>query len=237
MEKRFSSGLALLFVYTHSKTIDNIGEANSAGGDTTGFRNSTCFSCDRSLSLQHVPDVIRGSVRYELAFGSGRKYMNRGWMGRVVGGWSVGSFWSFDNGFPVRVSAPNDSNSFGGGINMLPNATGQRAGLDSRSFVDKAPYFNGGAFSRPASFTFGNVRRTLPDVRNPGTNNWDMLLEKRFTLTERIGLDFCTEMFNAFNLANWAGPGTNLISPDFGRLFLRQVNTPRQIQFGARLSF
>jgi hypothetical protein len=25
-------------------------------------------------------------------------------------------------------------------------------------------------FSQPAAFTFGNVGRLLPDVRNPGTN-------------------------------------------------------------------
>lgn len=238
VEKRFSSGLAILFAYTHSKTIDNIGEALQAGGDITGFMNSNCFTCDRSLSLQHVPDVIRASVRYDIPFGFGRKYMNKGILGRVAGGWSVGSFWSWDNGFPVRVSAPNDSNSFGGGVNMRPNATGTSAKLaDSIVFADNSPYFNRDAFSRPGPFTFGNVSRTLPDVRNPGTNVVDMLIEKRFTITERIGLDFRTEMFNALNKANWAGPGTNLISADFGRIFLRQVNAPRQIQFGLRLSF
>ena len=34
-----------------------------------------------------------------------------------------------------------------------------------------------------------------------------------------------------------AGNGTNIAAADFGRIFLRQVNTPRQIQFGARVSF
>jgi hypothetical protein len=238
VEKRFSGGLAILFAYTHSKTIDNIGEALQAGGDITGFMNSNCFTCDRSLSLQHVPDVLRTSVRYELPFGYGRKFMNKGFLGRVVGGWSLGSFWSWDNGFPTRVTAPNDSNSFGGGTNMRPNATGLPASqTPTVVYQDNAPYFNRDAFSRPAAFTFGNVSRTLPDVRNPGTNVCDALIEKRFTITDRIGLDFRAEMFNVFNHANWAGPGTNLISADFGRIFLRQVNAPRQIQFGARLSF
>lgn len=238
VERRFSGGLALLFAYTHNKTIDNIGESLQAGGDISGFMNSNCFVCDRSLSLQHVPDVLRTSVRYELPFGSGRKYMNRGFLSRVVGGWSLGTFWSWDNGFPTRVAAPNDSSSFGGGVNMRPNATGLPASqTPSILFQDNAPYFNRDAFSRPAPFTFGNVSRTLPDVRNPGTNVIDAIIEKRFTVTDCIGLDIRAEMFNVFNLANWAGPGTNLISADFGRILLRQVNAPRQIQFGARLSF
>lgn len=237
-ERRFADGLALLFAYTHSKTIDNVGESLQAGGDISGFMNSNCYDCDRSLSLQHIPDVVRFSLRYDLPFGTGRRFMNKGFAGRVIGGWSMGVFWSWDNGLPVRVAAPNDSNSFGGGVNMRPNATGQSARLNTdRVFQDGAPYFNAAAFSRPAAFTFGNVSRTLPDVRNPGTNNWDLLVEKRFVVTERVGLDIRMEMFNGFNLVNFAGPGTNLVSADFGRIFLRQVNTPRQIQFGARLQF
>ena len=77
----------------------------------------------------------------------------------------------------------------------------------------------------------------MPDVRIPGTWGWDALIEKRFAITERIGLDFRTEMFNATNSVIFAGPQTNVTSADFGRIRLSQVNLPRQIQFGMRLSF
>jgi hypothetical protein len=150
----------------------------------------------------------------------------------------VGAFWSWDNGFPIRVLAPNNSNSFGGGVNMRPNATGIPAKLDGGiQFRDGADYFNRAAFSQPAAFTFGNVSRNLPDVRNPGVNNWDLLLEKRFAFTEKAGLDIRAEFFNAANRVQFAGPGVNLVSADFGRIFLRQINTARQVQIGARLSF
>lgn len=238
VERRFAAGLALLFAYTHSKAIDNVGEIGQAAGDVSGFANNNCYACDRSLAFQHVPDVIRWSVRYDIPFGYGRKYFNSGWASKIIGGWSTAAFWSWDNGFPIRVLAPNDSNSFGGGTNMRPNATGVPARLDQGIvYQDGAPYFNAAAFSRPAPFTFGNVSRNLPDVRNPGVDNWDLLIEKHFAFTERIGLDFRTEFFNSFNRVQYAGPGTNFTSADFGRIFLRQVNTPRQIQFGARLSF
>lgn len=121
---------------------------------------------------------------------------------------------------------------------MRPNATGLKAQLpDQPVLADGVQFFNRGAFSQPAAFTYGNVSRVLPDVRSPGVNNWDLLLEKRFSFTERVGLDFRAEFFNAFNRVQFAGPGTNLQSADFGTLFLRQVNTARQVQFGARLSF
>lgn len=38
------------------------------------------------------------------------------------------------------------------------------------------------AFTIPAPFTFGNVGRTLPDVRSPAFTNFDMALGKQFKL-------------------------------------------------------
>ncbi|MCS7024466.1 MAG: carboxypeptidase-like regulatory domain-containing protein [Bryobacteraceae bacterium] len=237
LQRRFTNGLAFLLAYTRSKMIDNVGEVSLVGGDVTGFQNNNCYSCDRSLSFQDTPDVLRLSLRYDLPFGKGRRYWNRGWAANIFGGWSASSFWLFDTGLPVRVTSPNDSNSFGGGGVFRPNATGRRAGGVARNFTDGAPYFNADAFSRTPPFSFGNVSRNLPDVRQPGQNIWNLMIEKAFFLTEQLALDFRTEMFNAFNTVHFAGPATNIATQDFGRIFLRQLNPPRQIQFGARLRF
>ena len=48
VERRFAQGLALLFNWTHSKSIDNV-------GDTSAITNTYCFSCDRSLSYLDAP--------------------------------------------------------------------------------------------------------------------------------------------------------------------------------------
>ncbi len=238
VERRFSQGLALLFTYTHSKIIDNVGEILASGGPVNGFTDNNCFSCDRSVSQQNIPDVIRMSWQYELPFGLSRKYMNKGLLARAAGGWTVGSFLTFDNGLPVAVTSPNDSNSSGGGSANRPNATGQPAELPSGpQLIDGGQYFNAAAFVRAPAFTFGNVSRQLSGVRNPGTHNWDVLIVKRFAFTERTGLDFRTELFNAFNHVQYAGPVTDVTSTSFAKVFLQQVNTPRQIQMGLRLSF
>lgn len=234
IERRFDAGLALLFAYTKSKLIDNVGDFGGFLG-AGGFTSNNCFSCDRSLSFYDIPDVVRLSLRYELPFGVGKSRMNRGAMARIAGGWSTAVYFSWENGTPVQVTGPNDSNSFGGG--QRPNATGIPAKLDNKEIVDGGLYFNPLAFSRAPQFTFGNVSRNLPDVRVPGSKNWDLLIEKRIAFTERIGLDFRTELFNAFNNVVFSGPQTNVTSADFGRIRLLQANIPRQIQFGLRLSY
>jgi hypothetical protein len=159
-------------------------------------------------------------------------------LGQVVNGWGLGSFLSIESGTPLVVSSPNDSASFGGGSGMRPMATGQPASLGSVDLVDGVQYFNAGAFARTPQFQFGNVSRTLPDVRNPRSCNWDALVEKRFVMTERVNLDFRSEFFNLTNSTVFAGPSTSITAGDFGRISsLRQVNTPRQLQFALRLSF
>jgi hypothetical protein len=74
-------------------------------------------------------------------------------------------------------------------------------------------------------------------VRVPGIYNFDILIEKRISITERYALDFRTELFNAFNNVIFGGPQTTVTSADFGRIRLLQVNVPRQIQFGLRFSY
>lgn len=234
VERRFADGLALLFAWTHSKLIDNVGDFGGFLGPG-GFTNNNCFPCDRALSFYDIPDVVRLSLRYELPFGVGKPRLSRGALARIAGGWSAATFFTWDNGTPVQLTGPNDSNSFGGG--QRPDATGEKARLDSRKLQDGALWFNPAAFRRAPQFTFGTASRNLPDVRVPGNKNFDLLIEKRISFTERYALDFRTELFNAFNNVVFAGPQSNVTSADFGRIRLSQINPPRQIQFGLRFSY
>jgi hypothetical protein len=234
VEHRFSQGLALLFTYTHSKMMDNVGDYFV----TAQFQDNNCPSCDRSISQQDLPNVIRLSGQYELPFGHGKPMVNQGWMSQVVGGFTVGAFFTYDDGAPVAVSSPNFSNSFGGGTSMRPDVTGISTKVPGgRQIRNGGLYFNPAAFTPTPSFQFGNAPRYLADVRSPGTKNFDMLAAKKIAITERYGLDFRMEFFNAFNRVQVAGPNTSISSSSFGQIFLNQVNTPREIQAGLRLSF
>ena len=238
VERRFSQGLAVLFGFTYSKAIDNVGEMTSVAGTRNGPQDNYCLACDRSRSDQNVPYALRSAIRYDLPFGHGRRYLNSGVAATVFGGWSLGTFATIDAGRPLAVSSPNNSSSFGGGTGMRPNATGTPAALQGGPQIcDNCFYFNPAAFSQTPQFAFGNVSRYLPDVSNPRSSNLDLSVEKSNKLTERLRLTFRAEAFNATNHVIVAGPTTSITSSTFGKIILSQANTPRQIQFSLRLGF
>jgi hypothetical protein len=86
------------------------------------------------------------------------------------------------------------------------------------------PYLNGdrtilnpAAFTTPAPGTFGNVPRNA--LRGPNFSQFDLVLNKRFRLSEKRNVEFRTEIFNLLNRANFDIPGSrlNLALPSFSR--------------------
>lgn len=201
------------------------------------FQNLHCMECDWSASPQDITHVFRWTMRYDLPFGPGHARLSSGPLAHIFGGWGVAGYATWDTGTPVRLTSPNDSASFGGGVNMRPNVTGVSPVLEDREITNGGLYFDPAAYSRTPPFTFGNAARTIPEIRNQGGRNLDLLIEKRVGLGGTRTLDFRIEAFNALNSVQYGGIGTNIANATFGRIFLTQVNTPRQVQFGLRFSF
>jgi len=91
-------------------------------------------------------------------------------------------------------------------------------------------------FSQPAAYTFGNVGRTLPDVRGPGARNLDLALFKSFRFREKLTAQFRGEAFNATNTVKFSNPNVTRSSNQFG-IISNQANSPRQMQVGLKLLF
>jgi len=67
---------------------------------------------------------------------------------------------------------------------------------------------NPAAFAIPAPGTFGDLPRNA--LRGPNFKQFDLVLNKRFALTESTSLEFRTEIFNIFNFTNFALPSSTL---------------------------
>jgi hypothetical protein len=78
-------------------------------------------------------------------------------------------------------------------------------------------------------------------LRGPTVATYDVSLIKRFRIGEQALFGFEVNAFNVFNRTNFANPQSNLTSFGTPNQLFGQIQTtrtpPRQLQFGAKLTF
>jgi hypothetical protein len=241
LQRRFTHGASLLVAYTNAKLIttsaDSTTGALETDGGSSGFQNFNNFRAERGLSSFDVSQRLVASFAYDLPFGHGQPLLAgaSGVASKLISGWALEGIATFQSGQPIHLTAtPNSTGSLGGGVR--PNSTGVSAELSGSAQSRLGRWFDTSQFRQPASFTFGNVSRTLPDVRSAGINNWDLAFAKTTAITERIGLQFRAEFFNLFNRVQFGFPGQVLGNASFG-VVSSQVNQPRLLQLSLRLQW
>jgi len=237
VEKRFTRGLSFLASYTLAKQIDDgSGGVLAFFGQSPSFQDFNNRKLERAISAQSVPQRFSLAVNYELPFGKGKPLLAgaSGFADKLISGWQVNFISALQSGIPLAVTTSvNNTNSFGG--NSRPNSTGKSAGFDTPITSRLNRFFDTSTFTLPNAFTFGNVSRTLPDVRGPGIVNFDLSLIKNTRIRERFNVQFRAEAFNAFNDTNFGLPGTAIGSPAAG--VISSASDSRIVQFGLKLSF
>jgi hypothetical protein len=156
----------------------------------------------------------------------------------VLGGWQINGILTLQTGTPVIITQ-NQNNTGLGSAGQRPNNNGVSAEKTGGTTDERiAEWFNTSVFSFAPAFTFGNVSRTLPDVRNPGIRNLDVSLFKNFRFTERHNLQFRAEAFNLTNTPQFGPPGSQLGGANFGVITgYANGQAPRQVQLALKLQF
>jgi carboxypeptidase family protein len=229
--RRFSQGLQFLVSFTASKYLtNNEGQEGWTNGAAQNVRNYYDTALEKSLMIDDIPRSLVASYIYELPIGEGKPVAPASKaLDAVIGGWQVSGVTTFKSGFPLSISAVNNNtNSFGG--NQRPNLVGDPH--LSNPTIDQ--WFNTAAFAQPPAFTFGNVPRTMPNLRAQGINNFDATIQKYWKLwREQTRLQFRTEFFNLFNRTTFYAPNTSFGNPNFGKI--TGALPARSIQFGMKM--
>ncbi len=235
-EKRFSHGLTFMLSYTFSKLLDDGSGVASFLEPATGHQNGYDRRADYAVSDQDVPQRFVYSFTYALPFGRGRTFGSN-WspvLEGMLGGWQATGVLTLQKGIPLSFTTTDTSQS-GSGY-LRPNTNGQDASLSGTPESRLTKYFNTSDFSQPLPFTFGNLGRNIGNLRGPGLKTMDFSIYKDLAIKERLHMQIRGEAFNITNTPEFANPDTNLQSPTFGAI-TSQLNSPRQIQVGLRLSF
>lgn len=237
VQKPLARGFTMLFSYTAGKKI-NDGQDNPTrdgeGVNENAYQNGK-FARDAERAIDPADTSQRAvvSAMYDLPFGRGKRWStSSGLVERVIGGWQINTIGTMQTGNPVVVRGATNN------LANRPNSTGTSAKLENPT---RYRWFDTSQFVNPPLYTYGNVGRVLPDVRSPGTVNWDLSVVKNTAIWERVSLQFRAEAFNFLNQVNLGNPnGTFVAGPDgrnssatFGTI--TSARDARVLQFGLKL--
>ncbi len=192
--------------------------------------------------------------------GRGKRFWNvsSGALNHIVGGWSINGIYTFMTGEPFSVtSGARTSNNahVSRALIIDPTIRAQLQELPGQTFAGPVLFPNTNAFALPPPGSNGSGRNLFTAS---SYSNLDLGIVKMFQLTERLRLQFRTEIFNAFNHPNFDNPrDASVGSPSilsnpnvlFAQTCCRTVATPatqsivqtgetaRIIQFGLKLQF
>ena len=240
VEKRLSSGLAVMGSYTYAKAIDNDSLGNTV--ISSGLDQSNIKALERARSSFDIQHRLVISFTYDLPMKFGSKYLNA-----VLGNWQVGGIITEQSGLPFTANLSTDRQNNGLGIIGYgrPNLVGAPNLSDDQQTVGR--FFNTDAFVLQPFGTLGTAGRNI--LEGPGTNNVDFSLLKNITFTERHRLQFRSEFFNLFNRTNFDFPerictvpqtaavaaGASCTGGTFGTL--SAARDPRILQFALKYLF
>ncbi|MBI4909376.1 MAG: TonB-dependent receptor [Acidobacteria bacterium] len=235
LERRFAKGFSLSASYTWSHSLDNTDEQfGSGGGAVQDFANWALSKGSSGFDSRHR--FITSTV-YELPFGKGRRYINRGGVvDALLGGWQLSNMVAIQRGQAFSITLANARTRLG--ATLLGDWWPDRIADPSISNPTRDRWLNPAAFILPRTasgdFRFGNAGRAI--ITGDGPFNWDSGMMKTFRITERIRTQVRWEVFNITNTPVYDIPQRSFDSPDFGKV-TATINTPRQMQFAIRLSF
>jgi len=242
LKRSFSRGFLFSANYMWSHEIDD-GSNGSGDGDSLVAQNVWCMACERASGAFDARHVFNFNAIYELPFGPGKPYLSTpGALRTIFGSWEVSSLLTARTGFPVNVTIDRSSSDTpdGNTNNQRPDLV-PGVSLTPPGGQSIGAWINPVAFATPLPGTWGDAPRNL--LRAPGAWQFDAGVSKRILITERVQLQFRTDIFNIFNHPQYGSPNADVSAEGFGQI-ASTINigpvgtgTARQVQFALRLGF
>ncbi|HEY3441711.1 MAG TPA: TonB-dependent receptor [Paludibaculum sp.] len=247
LEKRLSKNFAMGAHYTWSKFIDYASELfnPNALSDVALPQDSYNRRADRGPSTFDRTHRLSINGVYEVPFFREQK----GFVGKVVGGWQINPFLTFQTGAPFTVLNGADPGGRLSGISGLvgvairPNVN-SNLDLSNMGIPELYSMWNAIPAAQRATQGFftpvtaaqgiGNAGRGI--LRADGIGNMDVSLVKNTKIGEHLNSQLRGDFFNLTNTRNFGVPDGRINSA----AFLNQWNTDggrRRIQVSLRLQF
>jgi hypothetical protein len=228
-QHRWAQGIWFFAQYTWSKSLDYGGGGNSNNSESRlNVQNQYDVDSSYSYSDFNYPSRFTLGHMLDLPVGRGRKFLTNahGVEDAILGGWALRGIVTLQSGPPLTTTM--NTSTANTGTEQYPNRVCN--GTLPASQRSLAEWFNTACYTTPANYTWGNAARNI--IVGPGLTDWDASLAKDFKLTEKLGMTFRWEWFNAFNTPNWGDPNTSIGASTVGEI--TSTSNARICQFAVR---
>jgi len=246
ISKRFDQGLSFQVAYTWAKSLDtrsfdptqtivSRGTLQSAGATPFDLRNRKLNYARSDFDRRHS---LQGYWVYDLPFGRGRHFLKDapGVVNHLVGGWEIAGVLNWTSGRPFTVYS--GINTVSNAVSSTANCNGCTPGMGNVIVEGVNFYFDStqrAKFSFPAPGEQGNLPRNFFNV--DGYFALDMVVGKKFAVTERMNLELRGEIRNATNHPSFDNPTAVFTSNIFGRIRDSVTSSSRRVQLALKLTF
>ena len=231
-----TSGLQILGNYSFSHSLDN------SSNDVVSGANAISGANDYASSDFDVRHSFSGAVHYEIpSLAKSRA------AAMFANDWSLDLIGVARSGFPFNARIFVVSPVLGFAYIRPDLVAGQSKWIANPS-AGGGQSLNPAAFVRPPAGQQGTEGRN--DIQGFGLTQFDLSVAKKFTLSEKLRLQFRADAFNILNHPNFANPGAlifsgpsqqkarQMLNQGLGGLNpLFQEGGPRSLQVSLRLTF
>jgi hypothetical protein len=250
--QRLTAGLELTANYTYSHSLTNdIGFEGVSNNYSNQFFEQDAYNMAAEWGPAGMDTRHNISVTgvYEIPFGRGKTFgaKSNALVDGVLGGWKLSGSQVYYSGFPVTVSSPANYsslvNAFAGSarpnqlrnLNMVNRSVNAYWGTEVQGSSCGPNQDDGNCvYAQQPDNAFGSVRPGT--LRGPSFQNIDMALAKTLKVWHEQHLDFRCDMFNTFNIADYASPDSGMTDGNFGQI-TGTVNGNRSAQLSLKYAF
>jgi hypothetical protein len=229
--RRPAGGIGFGASYTFAKSRDNA--STIGGGGTVVAQDDRNLAAEWGLSSFDRRHQLATDATAELPFGQNRRWLNSGgFWATLLENWRASASFTWQSGTPYtpRIQGAAADVARGTSGTLRANYNGEPVRVTDPT-IDI--FFNTGAFSVPATGTFGNASRNM--IVGPGSRQLDAQFSRDLRLGRTRVFSFQLNASNLLNMVNYSALDTVVNSPTFGQVL--SVRPMRSMQANIRFRF
>jgi trimeric autotransporter adhesin len=237
IRKRMSKGLGVSGVYVFSKSIDDA--SSIGGGAAVVIQNPFDLPAERALSSFDQKHNFTGNWIYDLPFGDSRRFLSRGGISHVVGGWQWSGSFTIASGLYYTPRVLGLTTDLDRGVtgsirgNVVQGQPFSIANPTTKEWFNTAAFCVTGQPTCIGPTVYGDAGRDI--IEGPSQFTFNSAINKTITIRESRSLELRLQATNIFNTPFFSSINTTVNSLTFGQV--TGVSNMRRITMVVRFRF